>query len=208
MFFSTTTKKKEINIIIFIAVMDSPPFQATIPPVVAKLVGDGSKLQGLHSRLLDADGNNAGTMVTTGFGSSPTFKSNASFSSVSVDHESGPNQTNLEDRPDIKSTALFPANDNSKSKLSTNDVTKDSSLSVSFSIVEPNSEEKLSGTKRSLPAVTDEERSVITIEEDSSSRDRKQRERKSPKLQKSSGLTAYVEDGDYLQGSNHGGNQS
>lgn len=185
--------------------MESPPFQTTIPPAVAKLVGDGSKLQSLHSRLLDADGNNAGTMVTTGFGSPPTIKSNASFSSVSVDEQKRNTPATLEDRPDIKPSALFPDNDNSKSKLSTGEIVKESSVSVSSSILERSADEKLSGTKRSFPASTDEEPSVITIEEDSSSRDRKIRDRKSPKLQKSSGLTSYVEDNDYQQGSNQGG---
>jgi hypothetical protein len=181
--------------------MDSPPFQA-IPASVAKLVADGGKLQGLHSRLLD--GNSNGAAMSTGFGSSPNFKGydrdNGATPTLREADSNGSKIISagaslLGDFPEQKPTAVSNA---AKEPV----VNKRESPPIAEEVPKV-ADEKLSGTKRPLPA-EDEERSVITIEEESS-RERKFRDKKSPKAVKSGGLTQYVDDAEGQQGSNQGG---
>lgn len=180
--------------------MDSPPFQ-TIPASVAKLVADGGKLQGLHSRLLD--GNSNGAAVSTGFGSSPNFKAydrdNGATPTLREADSNGSKIISagaslLGDFPEQKPTAVpNAAKETVVNKRESPPIVEEAPKMV---------DEKLTGTKRPLPE--EEERSVITIEEESS-RERKFRDKKSPKAVKSGGLTQYVDDADGQQGSNQGG---
>lgn len=221
------------NFALILTIMDSPPFQVPVPPAVAKLI-DGSKLQGLNSRLLDSDGNNGG-VVTTGFGASPTFKttgfmnnsgsnsnqnlasSNYNTVSSASDRENGPTPIQMDvveeqnealnkdssfatDEKNVNVTLFL---DDSKSKVSITEASRGNPTSI------VGEEAKLSGIKRPFP--NDDEPSVITIQEDSSSRERKPRDsssinnKKSPKQVKPSGLQHFLDDNDPMQSSSNQG---
>lgn len=176
-----------------------PPFPSTSipPPSVAKLLDD-RKLHLLNGRILDNQ-NNSGGGVVSGFGSSPNYKAQpAEMSQSTLEDNFPPGSSKVQ-------TALFSSSDFGLPEEKTpTPLPTESSDSRSKSHAS-RGELKLSGEKRPLPADTDDH-SVITLEstprDEEASRERKIRDRKSPKQAKTNPLI--VEDIDLVQ-SNPGG---